>query len=146
MNKYFLIFSCFILSCSTLIKVPAPSLIWPLKKIKISQHYAPLSNHTHQGLDLVSPLGTPVLSSHGGTVVYAGSRLSFYGKTVVVEYSAYWSTLYAHLHEIKVKAGDKISQGHVIGTVGKTGRANGVHLHFELSYKSQPINPLIYLK
>ncbi len=144
------LFICFLLCfnfvyCSSLIVSPAPTLSWPLKKVKISQKFAPIWNASHQGLDFKANTGTPVLSSHSGKVVYAGRRLTGYGKTVIVEYSKFWSTLYAHLHHIQVKEGERLSKGDILGTVGQTGRATGSHLHFELMYKKQPINPLPYL-
>ena len=131
--------------CQFFIKKPPPFFIWPLKKYKLTQPYAPRWNYLHQGIDLKAPLGTPVLSSHTGRVVYAGRRLSGYGKTVVIEYSYYWASLYAHLNTIKVKQGDRVEQGQIIGTVGKTGKTSGVHLHFEIIYKKQAVNPLDYL-
>ena len=141
------LFACilFLSACALFVKSPAPFLIWPLKKARLSQTYAPRWNASHQGIDLAAPKGTPVFSSHPGRVVYAGNRLSGYGKTVIVEYSSHWSTLYAHLKTIHVKTGWVISQGHQVGTVGSTGRAKGAHLHFELIYKKQPVNPLIHL-
>ena len=74
-----------------------------------------------------------------------GKRLTGYGKTVIVEFSTNWAALYAHLQEIKVKEGEKVSRGEILGTVGNSGKAIGTHLHFELMHKKQPVDPLIYL-
>ena len=139
-------FLLFILGCNSLIQTPPPPLSLPLTKYRITGVYAPLSRYEHQGIDLSAPKGTPVKSAHDGKVIYASNRLSFYGKTVIVEYSKYWSSLYAHLDSIKISEGQKISKGQIIGTVGRTGRVTGVHLHFELIYKKQPVNPKFYLK
>jgi len=145
--KYRLLFLVlYFVGCQFLIKTPLPSqLIWPLKHYTISQQFAPVWNSSHQGIDLKADLGTPVFSSHSGQVVYAGMQLSGYGKTVIIEWSDNWSTLYAHLNEIQVQSGQYIEQGHQIGTVGQTGKATGAHLHFELLYQKQAINPLFYL-
>ena len=132
-------------SCALFIKTPPPSLSWPLRKNRVSQTYAPLWNASHQGIDLSAPEGAPVFSAHSGRVIYAGSRLSGYGKTVIVEHSPYWSTLYAHLKDIHVTTGQSIPKAWPLGTVGQTGKVRGAHLHFELLYKKQPVNPLIYL-
>ena len=140
-----LICIAFLSACSLFIKSPPPLFSWPLKNYRLSQTYAPLWNAAHQGIDLAAPKGTPVFSSHTGKVVYAGKRLSGYGKTVIIEYSSRWSTLYAHLETIHVKTGWIIAQGHQLGTVGQTGNAKGAHLHFEMLYKKQPVNPLLYL-
>lgn len=135
----------FLSACVLFIKSTPPSLSWPLKNYRLSQAYAPRWNASHQGIDLAAPQGTPVFSSHSGRVVYAGNRLSGYGKTVIVEYSPHWSTLYAHLKTIHVKTGWKIPQTFPLGTVGHTGNAKGSHLHFELIHKKQPVNPIPYL-
>ena len=140
-----LIYVSFLSACTLFIKSPPPFLLWPLKNYRLSQDYAPRWNASHQGIDLASPKGTPVFSSHSGRVVYAGNRLSGYGKTVIIEHSPQWSTLYAHLETIHVQMGWKIPQGHKLGTVGHTGNAKGSHLHFELIYKKQPVNPILYL-
>ena len=145
MPKIYLFVLLFLTHCKFFVKRPPPFIIWPLEKYRVSQAYAPKWNYYHQGIDLVANKGTPVLSSHSGRVVYAGQRLSGYGKVVVVEYSEYWSSLYAHLESLKVKNGQTVRQGQVLGTVGNTGKARGVHLHFELIYKKQPVNPLNYL-
>ena len=89
--------------------------------------------------------GEPVFSSHSGQIIYAGRRFKGYGNVVIVEHSPSWASLYAHLKDIKVRTGQKVKQGALIGTVGNTGRASGYHLHFELFYKKKPVNPLNYL-
>ncbi len=143
---FFLIFLCFnLVYCASLIATPAPKLSWPLKNRTISQKFAPIWNSSHQGLDFKADRGSFVFSSHSGKVIYSGKKLTNYGNTVIIEFSKYWSTLYAHLHEIKVKEGTYVSRGDIIGTVGRSGKATGDHLHFELMYKQQPINPLLYL-
>ena len=136
----------FFTNCRSLIATPPPPLFLPLKSYRLTERYAPRSRPSHQGIDLSAPKGTPVLSAHEGRVVYAGNRLSFYGKTIVIEYSKEWSSLYAHLDQIEVTEGTKVSKEQRIGTVGQTGRATGVHLHFELLYKKQPIDPIPYLR
>ena len=144
-NRLLLISVFFLSACTLFIKSTPPPLSWPLKNYRLSQAYAPRWNASHQGIDMAAPKGTPVFSSHSGRVVYAGNRLSGYGKTVIVEYSRHWSTLYAHLQTIHVKTGWKIPRAFPLGTVGHTGKARGSHLHFELIYKKQPVNPVPYL-
>ena len=145
MRHSFIFFIFSLVSCKSLIVNPAPQLSSPLKQYTISQKFATVWNASHQGIDLKANRGTPVLSSHSGKVVYAGKRLSGYGYTVIIEYSEDWSTLYAHLNEIKTQEGTNVLRGSVIGTVGRTGKATGDHLHFELMHKKQPVNPLPYL-
>ncbi|MBF2076981.1 MAG: M23 family metallopeptidase [Synechococcales cyanobacterium T60_A2020_003] len=84
----------------------------------------------HTGTDIAAPMGTPVVAAFGGKVVTA-DFLQGYGITVVIE-NGDQQTLYAHMSEIFVEAGDEIVQGAVIGRVGSTGNSTGPHLHFEV--------------
>lgn len=85
----------------------------------------------HSGTDLAAPLGTPVLAAYAGQVVLA-DFLGGYGLTVAVNHMQdTQQTLYAHLSEVFVQAGDTVKQGDVIGRVGSTGNSTGPHLHFE---------------
>ena len=150
MKKFFFFpaFAFFILlslSCIFLKTSPPIAFDWPLQKNRLTQRFSSLKSPPHLGIDLSSPLGAPVLSAYSGRVVYAGKRLSGYGSAVIVEHPQSWASLYAHLQSIKVKRGQKIRRGEIIGTVGKTGRASGPHLHFELIYKKKAVNPLVYL-
>lgn len=85
----------------------------------------------HMGTDLAAPLGTPVLAAYAGQVAIA-DFLGGYGLTVALDHNNNTQqTLYAHLSEVFVKAGDMVKQGDVIGRVGSTGNSTGPHLHFE---------------
>jgi murein DD-endopeptidase MepM/ murein hydrolase activator NlpD len=86
----------------------------------------------HAGVDLAAPTGTPVVAVLGGQVVSSGDA-GGYGLAIEVEHdNPRRRTLYAHLSELYVKAGDRVRQGEVIGRVGSTGLSTGPHLHFEL--------------
>ena len=86
----------------------------------------------HAGRDFAAPQGTPVVAALSGRVVSSGLA-GGYGITVVLEHDKpKRRTLYGHLSEIYVKAGQKVQQGEVIGRVGSTGLSTGPHLHFEL--------------
>ncbi len=85
----------------------------------------------HAGVDIGAPSGAPVVASASGTVVSAGWN-GGYGKAVVIEQpNGVRQTLYGHLSEISVQAGQSIEQGTVLGLVGSTGNSTGPHLHFE---------------
>lgn len=99
----------------------------------------------HWGIDLAAPMGTPVLASAAGTVQYAGTY-GGYGPVIYLEHAKGWHTLYAHLSAIKVRPGQKVAQGSVIGAVGSYGRSTGPHLHFEIRYQGRPVDPLPYLR
>ena len=120
-------------------------LTWPVKNVKISQPYRPRRNKSHQGLDLRGARNTPILAAHPGRVIYVGQGFRGYGKMVMVEYNGKWASLYAHLNQIHVRQGDYVNIGDAIGGMGRTGRATGVHLHFELLKNKLPVDPLNYL-
>jgi hypothetical protein len=84
----------------------------------------------HSGIDIAAPTGTPVVATSSGTVVSAGWNKG-YGKEIVIEHDGNRQTLYGHLSEISVQAGQSIERGTVIGKVGSTGNSTGPHLHFE---------------
>lgn len=94
----------------------------------------------HEGIDFDAPLGTPVKAHANGTVSFAGFRYG-YGQTVEIDNGGDVTTRYAHLADVSVKAGDSVTAGQVIGSVGSTGRSTGPHLHFELWRDHKPVDP-----
>ena len=120
-------------------------LAWPVDYIELTQRFASSSNPAHQGVDLKGKRGALVRAAHEGLVIYAGRQYRGYGKMVLLEFNEKWATLYAHLSLISVREGDVVRRGDVLGQMGDTGRASGVHLHFELIKDKQPVNPLRYL-
>jgi len=100
----------------------------------------------HYGIDISNMIGTPVLATAAGTVVFAGAN-GGYGNMVKIEHAGNYLSIYAHLHRVKVKVGDTVARGDRLGTMGNTGRSSGSHLHYEVRHQDKPINPypLIYL-
>ena len=94
----------------------------------------------HYGIDIDLERGDPVLATFEGVVRIAKYE-STYGRVVVIRHNNGLETLYGHLHKIEVKIGDKVEAGQVIGLGGSTGRSTGNHLHFEMRYLGEPINP-----
>jgi murein DD-endopeptidase MepM/ murein hydrolase activator NlpD len=99
----------------------------------------------HGGMDLPGATGTPVHVAQRGRVALA-EELFFSGNTVVVDHGLGIYTLYAHLSEIDVKAGDSLVTGAVLGKVGATGRVTGPHLHWGLTVERARVNPLLLVK
>lgn len=99
----------------------------------------------HDGIDLAAPKGTPIKAASGGIVVRAG-RESGYGKMVEISHGNGLETIYAHASKLKVKAGQLVSKGQVIALVGRTGRATGPHLHFEVRMAGHPLDPTLFLR
>lgn len=125
-----------------------PSL-WPVRGMLSSGFGVRMSPFTdtkvfHQGLDIVATPGTPVRAAAGGKVVRSGYEALF-GNVVVVEHGQGFRTLYAHLAERSVSAGDIMEKGDVVGTVGVTGRTTGPHLHYEVHANGLPVNPARFL-
>lgn len=118
------------------------TLRWPVNSVRITQHFSPDKNKKHQGIDLGGRRGTAIFAAHDGMVVYAGKDFKGYGKMVLIEYNGEWASLYAHLDRIAVKEGQYVEKGQTIGQMGRTGRASGVHLHFELIRNKQTIDPV----
>lgn len=94
----------------------------------------------HTGVDIAIVTGTPIQSTMDGEVVYAGWNNQGYGNLVIVENGPY-RTYYAHLSEIPVEVGQTIRAGDVIGLSGSTGNSTGPHLHYEVRYNGQPLDP-----
>lgn len=102
-------------------------------------------NQLHNGMDIAAPEGTPVKAGLTGTVTAADYNDS-YGNYVILEDENGYEIRYAHLNSISVSAGQQIEKGEEIGTVGSTGASTGAHLHVELLYKGERLNPIFYFE
>lgn len=98
------------------------------------------TNRFHYGVDWAGPVGTPVLASNHGVVVYRNQN-STLGKYVLLKHDRGYQTLYAHLDSWSVRAGQYVQQGQKIGTIGNTGRSTGPHLHFVIYINGKPVDP-----
>ena len=97
----------------------------------------------HSGVDLRASMNTPVYSAYSGKVTYAG-WMRGYGKIIIIQHPHGYSTRYAHLNKILVKKGASINRRKLIGKSGNTGISTGPHLHYEIRYKGEPLNPIEY--
>jgi murein DD-endopeptidase MepM/ murein hydrolase activator NlpD len=97
----------------------------------------------HSGMDFSANPGTSVYATGDGTVIQTGWE-GLYGNMVVISHGFGYVTKYAHLSSIKVQKGKKVVRGEVIGGVGNTGKSTGPHLHYEVHYKGQVMNPVNY--
>ena len=102
-------------------------------------------SHHHQGIDISATKGCPVYATADGVVASVERDRGGYGKYVVVNHSSGYSTLYAHLSEIHARVGAQVRAGQVLGEAGKTGRASGAHLHYEVRQHGRPIDPKPFL-
>jgi len=94
----------------------------------------------HIGLDIAAREGIEVKSIGPGAIIFAG-KFGHYGNLVTVLHGKQITSLYGHLHEIRVRVGELILEGSIIGTVGSTGRVTGPHLHLEIRNAGVAINP-----
>ena len=96
--------------------------------------------HGYNAVDIASPSGTPIQASAAGTVIVSRSSgwNGGYGNYVVIQHPNGTQTLYAHMLAVNVSQGAKVDQGQVIGSVGRSGKATGSHLHFEIRGAKNP--------
>lgn len=130
------------------IPVRIPILLKDLQRISsdFGVRYHPIYKKwkKHHGLDFVANLGTNVVSTADGTVVYINESKYGYGKQVVIEHVNGYKTRYAHLYDIFVKEGQSIKVGETIATVGRSGTVTGAHLHYEIFKDGKRIDPLSF--
>ncbi len=119
-------------------------LKWPVSG-KLTSRFGRRGSRMHDGIDIGAKEGTPVYAAAGGEVVYSDQRLSGYGKLIIIRHNRDMFTAYAHNQRNLVRKGDRVKSGAVIARVGKTGRASGPHLHFEVRRGTTPVDPLVYL-
>ena len=98
----------------------------------------------HNGIDIAVSAGTPIHAVHDGKVVLAGDA-GDYGLCVVIEDERGYQSRYAHCQSLSVTAGQEIKKGEEIAAVGSTGNSTGPHLHLEVSYQGQRLNPFYFV-
>lgn len=99
----------------------------------------------HRGIDITNAEQTPIQASADGEVLEAGWMGPF-GNGVVLGHGAQLETLYAHLSRVLVKQGQRVARGDLLGSMGRTGNATGVHLHYEVHLRGRPVNPMPYMR
>ncbi|MBN1283474.1 MAG: peptidoglycan DD-metalloendopeptidase family protein [Proteobacteria bacterium] len=117
--------------------------IWPVDG-KLTSPFGYRDGRRHDGIDIGAKTGRPIKASAAGKVVFAGSMRG-YGNLILLRHKDNMFTAYAHNSVNKVKKGQVVKQGDVIGKVGRTGRASGPHLHFEIRHGQTARNPLFFL-
>jgi len=100
----------------------------------------------HKGVDLRAAKGSRISAMAEGKVVSAGYQNNGYGNIVVIDHGNGFITKYAHMNKIYVKKGDNVIYNQALGEVGRTGRATGNHLHYEIIYRGANLNPLTFIQ
>ena len=98
----------------------------------------------HSGQDIEATWGDPVVAGASGTVTFVGWQ-NGYGQLIVIDHGGGLTTRYGHLSHIDVAQGQAVARSEFIGRVGSTGRSTGPHLHYEVRFNDEPVNPLQYL-
>jgi murein DD-endopeptidase MepM/ murein hydrolase activator NlpD len=119
-------------------------LAWPVRGEILSPFGAPRPGRTHEGLDIRGRNGEPVVAAAAGKVIFSGTMRG-YGKVVILDHGGGLETRYAHNKKLLVRAGQRVSRGQKIATVGHTGNATGDHVHFEVRRNKVAVDPVRYL-
>ena len=123
----------------------------PMEHYYVSSPYGPRKHpvtgkyRMHHGIDLAGTWQENISVSADGTVVFAGYHGSF-GKVIRIKHNYGIMTTYGHLAKINVRRGDLVSEGQIIGKMGRTGKVKGAHLHYEISVNGKSQNPATYIK
>lgn len=117
---------------------------WPVRG-RISSTYGPRWGKMHNGLDIAISTGTPVKAAADGRITFAGWN-GGYGILVIIDHGNGIETRYAHNSRLNVKVGQKVTRGETVAYSGNTGVSTGPHVHFEIRYRNNPVNPQTYLK
>lgn len=99
----------------------------------------------HFGLDIAAPQGTPVRAPAGGVVAIAQADMYYTGGTVLLDHGHGLTSVYSHLHEVAVREGQVLRQGDLLGTMGATGRASGVHLDWRINWFEERLDPAFFV-
>lgn len=119
---------------------------WPVTGAVIAGYGANVDGARNDGIDISVPEGTPVKAAENGVVIYSGNGLEKLGNTVLIRHGDGTVTVYAHVKDLDVNRGDKVTRGQVIASSGMTGNASRPKLHFEVRKNSAPVNPMTFLE
>ncbi len=98
----------------------------------------------HKGMDFTAPTGTKIYATGDGTIKEIERKQWGYGLSIVVNHGFGYQTRYAHLSKLVVKPGQKVKRGELIGYVGSSGKSTAPHLHYEVLYRGNAVNPVNY--
>lgn len=135
-------------------RMAAMPAIMPIQKNQcqlvsgFGMRYHPILHYRrmHTGVDLTAQRGTPVYATADGVVKVAGrgEGTSGYGICVVIDHGYGFQTLYGHLSAVKVRQGQRVKRGEMLGNVGTTGLSRGNHLHYEVMQNGVKVNPVYF--
>ena len=119
--------------------------IWPLARFEVSSPFGRRRGRLHAGIDLRAARGAQIRASAAGMVKFSGYNRG-YGHMIVIDHGSGIETAYAHNQRNLVQRGQRVQQGTIIGTVGKSGNATGYHVHFEFRRYGRAVDPTRHLQ
>jgi hypothetical protein len=123
--------------------------IWPVRgwvSSGFGRRISPFTGNDtmHGGVDITAPMRTPVIAPAAGTVTFAGNEAGL-GNTASIAHGYGMRSIYGHMDKLKVKTGQNVKRGDLLGWVGNTGLATGPHLHYEIEVSGIAVDPLKYI-
>jgi murein DD-endopeptidase MepM/ murein hydrolase activator NlpD len=115
---------------------------WPVVGARITSYMGERWGRMHKGIDLVGD--SSILAADNGVIEFAGYKGAM-GNAIIIDHNNGFKTVYGHMKSVKVKEGQIVEKGEVIGIMGSTGRSTGTHLHFEVHFNDKVKNPTSYL-
>jgi len=117
---------------------------WPVVGARISSYMGSRWGRMHNGIDITGK--SNILAADEGVIEFAGYKSGGLGNAIIINHNNGFKTVYGHMKSLKVKKGQIVEKGDVIGIMGSTGRSTGTHLHFEVHLNGKLKNPTSYLK
>jgi murein DD-endopeptidase MepM/ murein hydrolase activator NlpD len=123
---------------------PEHRLSWPTAG-SLSSGFGMRGGRFHGGVDISGERGMPIAAAADGVVIFSGRSLDGYGNAVMLDHERGLITLYAHNERNLVRVGERVRRGQIVASMGNTGRASGIHVHFEVHQDGRPVDPLRWL-
>ena len=121
------------------------NFVWPVKGKIISRFNSLKNASRNKGIDISAPYKQNVVASRSGKVSFCTDSMEGYGRTIIIDHNDGYQTVYAYNSINLVKEGEYVKQNQLIARVGRSGRAVGPSLHFEIRKRHDPQNPFYYL-
>jgi murein DD-endopeptidase MepM/ murein hydrolase activator NlpD len=116
---------------------------WPVIGAKITSYQGTRWGRMHEGIDMIGK--SNILAADEGVIEFAGYKSGGLGNAIIINHNNGFKTIYGHMKSVKVKKGQIVEKGDIIGIMGSTGRSTGTHLHFEIHLNGKLKNPTSYL-
>ena len=127
------------------VKSSGDDFIWPLRGRIIAGFGSTYRNLINKGINIQAPVGSEVLATRSGRVVFYSNSFGNYGKTIIIDHGDGLRSVYSRISEIFVQPGENVQKGRLVGRVGVSVRDKNSYLHFEIRKGAMPQNPLFYL-